>query len=147
MTTRTARKGAIGEAIIKSILESKGLIIYECRQDKPHVVDFYVQHKGGKLLAVEVKTYPRRYNSETTGVDLPDFHTYVGLLAQGVDVLLFFVDEFEGLIYMSWISDLQRQAKSYRGKVYFPLQAMQFLQHKKLVDIHHLCCCFDDLLK
>ena len=124
----SVKKGDMGEAIVRRILSAKGLIIYECRQDRGHVVDFYCQYKGRRLFAVEVKTYPRRAFYDQTGIDEADYQVYLGLLDQGVDVVIFWVDEFERGIYQNRISILKRFAQVSGGKVYFGLGAMRWVR-------------------
>lgn len=122
----TVKKGDIGEAIVKGVLDAKGLIVYAPTGGGTHVVDFYAQYKGKKLFAVEVKTYPRRAFFDQTGIDAADYETYLHLLKdQDIDTVIFWVDEFERMIYQNRISILRRFAQPHDGKVYFGLGAMR----------------------
>lgn len=125
---KTVKKGYIGEQIARGILERKGLIIYSCDQDRPHVVDFYCQYPGKDLFAVEVKTYPRQYAYTRTGIDSKDFTTYLDLWKRGIEVLIFFVDQYEQCVYQQRISVLKNFKQPGGDKVYFPLGCMKLLR-------------------
>jgi hypothetical protein len=118
----TTKKGAVGEDIVRRILEDRGLIIYECNQNRGHIVDFFAARPGRYcLFGVEVKTKPRKAFTPTTGIDTADYRTYIKLLSQGIDTVLFFVDVFEEAVYYSRISDLTQLQKPEGLITYFPL--------------------------
>jgi hypothetical protein len=125
---KTVKKGDIGEKLIERLLQQKDLAVYRPVNDGAHVVDFYCQKKGRRVFAVEAKTYPRYYTFEATGIDLKDFEVYSDLLArQGIDTVIFWIDEFEQAIYYQRISILKGFAmKPKDGKISFPLGAMKF---------------------
>jgi len=123
---RTTRKGAIGERIVKRYLTRKGWQVYT-PDDGPHLVDFLAMRPNGKTIAVDVKTYPRQYVRNYTGIDKADYLKYI-TYAKENPVKLFFVDEVERMIYGADISDLEDVATESKGKVYFPLEAMTSVQ-------------------
>jgi len=122
----TTRKGAVGEAIAKTIIERSGWLVYESTADVPHLVDFICYKPGKRLIAVDVKTYPRRYCCENTGIDTRDFEKYSRFEeSNDIDVYIIFIDEFERAIYGGYLRHLGRRAQHDAGKVYFPLSAMR----------------------
>ena len=122
LNLRTTRKGAIGEQIIKDWIKAKGWQ-YEAAPDRAHTVDFHV-NMDGEQIAIEVKTYARRYSSTDTGIDVKDYSTYCGMHLR---VLLLFVDPFEQAIYGQWINRLAVDSSG-GGKVYFRLHQFRVLR-------------------
>lgn len=135
---RTTKKGKVGEKIIKGILKERGLFVY-VPESGSHPFDFMCSLNGAHFFAVEVKTYPRLHSRPQTGIDRKDWIGYTGALEKtGVDCVLFFVDQFEELIYYRKISDLIQYAQVQRKKVYFPLGAFKIerkLTQSELIDI------------
>ncbi|TXF90452.1 hypothetical protein FUA23_06595 [Neolewinella aurantiaca] len=119
----TTKQGAAGEAIALQYFAGRGWIAYPVGVEGPHPVDFIVYNPAsGKLIAVEVKTYPRLFSSEETGIDLADYKFYIDFEKQnGIEVWLLFVDVFEERMYGAFISYLRPGARSANGKKYFRL--------------------------
>jgi len=125
----TTRKGYAGEAIAKNVIRRAGWTIYESTADVPHLVDFLC-HKAGRLIAVDVKTYPRRASYPDTGIDARDFDKYREFAAaHNIPVHLVWVDEIEQAVYGNRLAHLARHATQDGGKVYFPLEAMKLHRH------------------
>ena len=122
LNLRTTRKGATGERIIEQWIKAKGWQ-YEAAPDRAHKVDFHV-NMDGEQIAIEVKTYARRYSSTDTGIDVKDYSTYYHM---HVRVLLLFVDPFEGAIYGQWVNRLAVDSSG-AGKVYFRLHQFKLLR-------------------
>lgn len=125
----TTKQGAAGEAIALNYFARRGYIPYPVGVDGPHPVDFMLYNpETGKLIAVEVKTYPRLFSSEETGIDLADYKFYIDFEKKtGVKVWLLFVDVFEQCMYGAFISYLRPGARSAHGKKYFPLARFKAL--------------------
>jgi hypothetical protein len=119
----TTKQGTAGEAIAMQYFVSRGYIPYPVGIDGPHPVDFIVYNPAsGKFIAVEVKTYPRLFSSEETGIDSADYKAYIELERKNkLEVWLLFVDVFEGGIYGAYLSHLRPGARLAKGKTYFPL--------------------------
>lgn len=119
----TAKQGAAGEAIALQYFARRGYIPYPVGVDGPHPVDFMVcDPASGKFIAVEVKTYPRLFSAEKTGIDSADYKAYIELERKnGIDLWLLFVDAFEGGIYGAFLSHLRPGSELAHGKRYFPL--------------------------
>ena len=122
LNLRTTCKGAIGERIIERLIQANGWR-YEAAPDAPHQVDFFVTIDGERI-AVEVKTYARRYAKADTGIDAADYRTYSRM---NVRVLLIFVDSFEQCIYQQWVHRLHVTSTAH-GKVYFALHQFSVLR-------------------
>lgn len=119
----TKKKGDAGEAIALQYFARRGYVAYPVGTDGPHPVDFMVYNPvSGKLIAVEVKTYPRLFSSKETGIDEADYKFYIDFEKQnGIEVWLLFVDAFEERMYGAFLSHLRPGARSAHGKKYFPL--------------------------
>lgn len=125
----TTKKGNIGEAIARGILERAGWNVYDCKQNQPHVVDFLC-HKAGRLIGVDVKTYPRRRHHPDTGIDVMDFAKYLSLgYAHRMPVYLVWIDEIEQAAYSGRLRTIERHAYQAGGKIYFPLSALRLIRH------------------
>lgn len=119
---RTTRKGAIGERIARRLLERRGWTVYKpARDNTPHPIDFLVFRPGRPVMAVDVKTYPRRRHYSDTGIDSADWYAYKSF---SCPVSLIFVDEVQRSVYGATISTLEPLARSEGLKTYFPLDAM-----------------------
>ncbi|MEL7246919.1 MAG: hypothetical protein AAFO03_00820 [Bacteroidota bacterium] len=124
---KTTRKGEYGEEIVQELLIGWGFTIYPAPEEA-HPVDF-LTWKEGELTAIDVKTYPRYFSSESTGIDRADYRTYKNLsTAYRLPVKLFFVDQFEGAVYGHRLSYLEPFKQHRDGKVCFPLSAMQYVR-------------------
>lgn len=130
----TTQKGYAGEYLVKNLIERSGWIVYESTADVPHVIDFVCMKKNGPgLIAVDVKTYPRRWCCHDTGIDYADFEKYHAFEQEtGIAVHIVFVDEIEAAVYGQRLRELATQARPDGNKVYFPLEAMRL--HRYLHD-------------
>ena len=118
----TTKKGDIGERLFTEYLSQNGFVVYSPPLAGRHPVDRIVYHPKRGWLAVDVKTYPRRYCCLDTGIDQADYLKYQKLPLR---VLLCFVDEFEGCIYVAYLDELKPTGEPSGGKVYFPLGAFK----------------------
>jgi Holliday junction resolvase-like predicted endonuclease len=122
----TTRKGKAGEDVARAYMEKMGRAVYGRDQDSPRPIDFIVVNPvDGRVTLVDVKTYPRLYSAERTGIDAEDWRKYQ-LLAErsGNLVYLLFVDVFERTIYGAFLNDLSDDLSDGR-KVYFPLSLLR----------------------
>lgn len=128
---RTTKKGDFGEDIVRELLIKWGFTIYPA-PDESHPVDFLVW-KDGEFTAIDVKTYPRLFSKDCTGIDKADFVMYQRITtAHKMPVKLFFVDQFERKVYGHRLDYLARFKKQSGTKVLFPLSAM--IEAKTLTD-------------
>lgn len=127
----TTKKGNVGEYLVKNLIERSGWLIYQPAEDMPHLIDFICMKKdGAQIIAVDVKTYPRRYCCPDTGIDTRDFEKYQGFEREsGIPVHLVFVDEIEQAVYGGRLRYLARYASPDGRKVYFPLERMRLHRH------------------
>ena len=109
------KRGDIGERIVSDYLESNGYIIYEPITNKAHPFDKLVANPDKKeLFIVEVKTKPGRIKYPDTGIDTRAYNTYKTIInTYGLNILLIFVDDFNGSIYGNWITELDKQFENY----------------------------------
>lgn len=126
---KETKKGNIGEEIIKNMLREQGYVLYEPKDDLPHLIDIFCHHIEKDLVCVEVKTKRRRANRQDTGFETRHYKEYIRLLERHrLDTFIAFVDDFEGCIYGQKLSHLMQFENEYKGQVYFPLEQMDFIQ-------------------
>lgn len=119
----STRKGNIGEEIVRDMLTGWGYTVYSPPAGRTHPIDF-IAAKPDELTAIDVKTYPRLFLKPYTGIDAADWHTYINLPTQGAPVRLFWVDEFERMVYGQRIERLAKVVTFTKDKALFPLSAM-----------------------
>lgn len=119
---RTTKLGTAGEKFIERHLRAKGLKVYKPGRGK-HPIDFVVIDKESRVWLIDVKTYPRRWAYNDTGVDTKDWRKYCNLAdANANRVLIYFVDLTEESVYRFHLNDeLKAKAYEHVGKTYFPL--------------------------
>lgn len=141
----TVRKGALGESLVRKFLEEAGYIVYEPKTEGAHAFDKLCVSRDKKVLfIVEVKTKPHRLKYPDTGIDIRHYQEYLHIQEKyGVDVLIFFVDEFKKQIYANKLKELDRERTVWHdgrrldypleqgGIRYYPLEAM-----KKVCDLN-----------
>lgn len=121
----TTKRGDIGEQIVDDYLIERGCRLYK-PEEGPHPIDRFMVNAAGHAFAYDVKTYPRLFSSNKTGIDIPDYYKYCQM--DPVPVLLFFVDAFEGCLYFHQLNrkDGHRAPVFDKQKVYFHLSDMTF---------------------
>ncbi len=117
---RTTKKGRIGELIVKKLFDKWGWQYREA-PNRAHGIDFRVITHKGKKIGVDAKTYPRRACCHDTGIDYADFLKYRRFNG---DVLLIFIDQFEGMIYGQYLEKMLQKRLRIKNKVYFRLSDM-----------------------
>lgn len=103
-------KGAVGERIIKKIMEAKGWITYQpTTENKAHTFDM-MAIKGKKIaIALDVKAKGRMNKWRATGVNQRHFDEYAAFSEKhSMDFYIIFVDEMLGKIYGNSISNLEK---------------------------------------
>lgn len=121
--------GTTGERIAQAYMERNGCNVYPSGANGPHPVDFIVHNPKHKTVTlVEVKTYPRLYISDRTGIDTRDYRSYLKLSKEtNLPFYMIFVDPFEAVIYGALLDDLTGRAIIQKEKVYFPLERFKRL--------------------
>jgi len=144
----TVKKGNIGEEICRNLLEGQGFVVYNPVTDAAHVIDFFCHKSNKELIAAEVKTKRRTLKNywyrdskvKSKGIAAPEL---IGIPGTGfnrksakeywhlhkkhnIDVVLFFVDDFEGCIYGGRFSKLLHYGTKMKtaDQVVFPLDKM-----------------------
>jgi len=103
------KKGNIGEDIVRSFLEKKGYSVYMCVTEGAHVFDMLAIKDKKVFIVAEVKSKARMNKFEATGINVSHMKEYLHVLQnQGMDVILFFVDEHpkSESIYCQALSEL-----------------------------------------
>ena len=103
------KKGNIGESIVLSFLEKKGYCVYMCVTEGAHVFDMLAIKDKKVFIVAEVKSKARMNKFDATGINVSHMNEYLHVLQnQGMDVILFFVDEHpkSESIYCQALSEL-----------------------------------------
>lgn len=132
----TTKLGNVGETYIVEFAKSKGAKPYIPAFDASFPVDSLCL-KNGKVFSIEVKSKPRMLKYELTGFDLVDFETYKKL---EFPVYILFCDYITKSLYGNWISELDKQPKSYftGAVVTFPLSAMTIYRGLSNIEVEEL---------
>ncbi len=120
---RTTKTGDIGEEIAQAYLQRNGWNIYPHDEGKAAPVDIMAikPNDGGfDIIAVEVKTYPRRFAFDQTGIDTADYWTYRDII-KILPLTILFVDPFEACVYALPFHKVFDRALFDRNRCYFDL--------------------------
>lgn len=141
---KTVKKGTIGEQIVFDFLTEKGFIVYVPVTNGAHKIDFFA-HKSGaskNVIAAEVKSKRRMAKFPSTGFNYSSYEHYQEILDKhSIDTFCFFVDDFEGCIYGSWLSKLGegRIIGGGRNKVIvWGLDSMKLIRHLTFDEVNQL---------
>lgn len=126
---RTTRLGKAGEELAQKYFTAKGFHCYQPRKGKKHPFDMILLDKEFNQIFAEIKTYPKRYAYNDTGVDTADWRSYVKLAAKGIaPVWLVFIDiQLQSMYYFEVNDELISVAKENAGKTYFLLNLSKYL--------------------
>lgn len=124
----TTLKGTIGEQIIKRYYRRQNMAVYTAI-DHPAPIDLFVMDSdpNGQHIFVECKCYARFAQFNKTGIDLHDWFVYRSL-DNLHPVYIYWLDQFEEMIYYSSLQVLEKFAQIQGEKVCFSLNAMNVLR-------------------
>lgn len=102
------KKGELGEQELDKFLISRRIIPYKPIVDQAHPFDrLCATSDKKKLYIAECKTKTSRSAYPDTGINLRNYEEYVYIHEEyGIDVWLFFVDEFKMQIYGNLLTEL-----------------------------------------
>lgn len=103
------RKGELGEQELDKFLVSRRIIPYKPIVDQAHPFDrLCASSDKKKLYIAECKTKASRSAYPDTGINKRNYEEYVYIRNKyGIDVWLFFVDEFRMQIYGNLLTELE----------------------------------------
>lgn len=113
---KEVKLGDYGEDIIIKYLEDerRGWIIYKTETNKSHPIDYIGFNKDDDMFFFEVKTKPRRFCCEDTGINLHSFERYKKLIEKSNrEVYIYFIDEFEECVYYIKLNDVIENNRFY----------------------------------
>lgn len=103
------RKGEIGEAIIKKILEEKGWCVYRPETAGAHCFDILAILKKSQCIAIDVKAKAAMKYYPATGINQKHFEEYQSFSKKhSMPFWLFFVDENIKKIYGNTLQELEK---------------------------------------
>jgi len=110
------KKGNVGEELIRKYLEKNGWIIYEPITEGAHAFDKLCVKDKKFLVIAEVKTKARLNKLNATGFDVKHYNDYCLIEKKyGIDVFMFFVDEYMREIYGNKLSILRQEYEAKDG--------------------------------
>jgi len=119
----TTKRGDVGELIVQSYLQRQGWHVYPHMADVAAPVDCFAlrpKDDGFEVVAIEVKTYARRFAFDQTGIDTKDYWTYRDII-KIVPLTILFVDPYEACMYALPFKDVYERVIFDRTKCYFDL--------------------------
>lgn len=102
------KKGAIGELIIKQLLERKNYVVYQPMTEGAHAFDMLAIKNKESAIALDVKAKAPMNILPATGVNQKAFNEYMSFsIKHKMPFWLFFVDEANKLIYGNTLEQLE----------------------------------------
>jgi hypothetical protein len=123
----TTIRGTAGEEIVQAYLQAKGWDIFPHAPGVKAKVDSFAMRPnttGIDVIAVEIKTYARRYAYNQTGIDIADYFTYCEII-KTVPLTIVFVDAYEECLYGLPLHKTHERAIFEGNKCYFHLSDCQ----------------------
>ena len=115
------KKGNIGEAIVRRLLEKWRWIVYAPETDGAHAFDRLCVRDKKEMMIVEIKTKARMTYYNGTGFNTSALQTYKDIQERhGLKVLILFVDEHTATVYGNYLDDISLPVKE--GKYKYPLE-------------------------
>ncbi len=126
---RTTRIGKAGEDLAQKHFTAKGFYVYRPPKGKSHLFDMVLVDKDMNITFCEVKTYPKRFAYNDTGVDEKDWRTLCkAYQKQLAPVWIVFIDvTLKQMYYFEMNDALMNAAQTDAGKTYFPLSMSKVL--------------------
>jgi Holliday junction resolvase len=114
----SAKKGAVGERIVRGLLEKQGWIVYQPLTEGPHLYDILAVKDKEKALVLDVKAKARMKKRAETGIDKSQYEEYKNFsLKYSMPFWLVFVDEMEKRIYGNTLEELEKECVE-DGQIY-----------------------------
>lgn len=102
-------KGAVGESIVRNILEQKGWIVYQPMTDGAHQFDMLCIKDKKAAVAFDVKAKARMNFAACTGVNQVHFEEYQRFSERhNMPFWIVFVDELMRSVYGNSLDELER---------------------------------------
>ena len=112
-------KGAMGERIVRAVLEGAGWVVYQPMTEGAHAFDMLSIKDKDRAIAIDVKAKARMTYYHATGVNLKHFEQYKAFSERhNMPFWIIFVDEGMGAIYGNEIAELEQERRSEDGRVY-----------------------------
>lgn len=106
---RAKAKGAVGEAIVRAMLEAKGWVVYQPQTQGAHQFDMLCIKDKNAAIAFDVKAKARMNMAACTGINQTHFDEYARFSERhNMPFWVVFVDEQLGRIYGNSLTELER---------------------------------------
>ena len=97
---KALKKGAIGEDIVRKLLEAKGWIVYQPFTNGPHAFDMLATLNKERAIALDIKAKARMNKFPATGVNKKHYEQYKRFSEKhAMPFWIVFVDEAQNSIY------------------------------------------------
>jgi hypothetical protein len=114
------KKGAIGESIVKKMLEGFGWCVFQPVTEGAHSFDMLCIKNKKQAFALDVKSKQRLKYYNATGVDQRHFDVYMSFSKKhNMPFYLAFIDELTGEVYGNTLAKLETEY--FDGKYNYPL--------------------------
>lgn len=124
------KKGDIGEAIVRGLLEKYGWIVLKPVTNAAHYFDMLsIKPKSEEFKAfiVEVKTKAKRNLRNDTGIDVKHYESYQKVAREmNISLFLCFVDEMLCKVYGASLDKLSKQYVDKGGYIYPLIEENKF---------------------
>jgi hypothetical protein len=102
-------KGALGESVVRQILEASGWVVYQPMTDGPHQFDMLCIKNKRSAVAFDIKAKARMNKFPCTGVNQKHFEEYKRFSERHLmPFWIVFVDEGMRSIYGNTIEELEK---------------------------------------
>lgn len=126
--TPKAKKGKLGEDIVKGYLHRKGWITYGPENDGPHYFDMLAAYKKEKVIAIDVKTKARLNKWPAQGIDIRHYDQYMRFTSTtNVPFFLVFVDDKTGDIHAGELAKMKNFFFPNEKIIAWPLSEMKLI--------------------
>jgi hypothetical protein len=116
---KALKKGAVGEAIVRQLMEAKGWTVYQPFTEGAHAFDILGIKDKKTAIALDVKTKARLNKWPITGVSQSHFEEYWEFSEKHcMQFWIVFVDEMLREIYGNTIEELERSVLCEDGTIY-----------------------------
>jgi hypothetical protein len=126
--TPQAKKGKIGEDLIKKMLQDKGWITYAPENEGAHYFDILAVLKKEKVIAIDVKTKARLNKWPAQGIDIRHYEQYMNFVeTTNVPFYLIFVDDKTGDIHAGELAKMNNFFYPNERIIAWPLSEMKLI--------------------
>jgi hypothetical protein len=135
----STKKGNCGEEIVRQYLEKKGWIVYKPITNGAHAFDNLCVRNKEHIVIAEIKSKARMNKWNATGFNTKNYNEYLSIYNKyGIEIFIFFVDEYLAKIYGNKLSILMKPYKARDGFYPREIGEVTIFSLEQMKDIHSL---------